>query len=263
MNKRKVIIILVIVLLMAGVGFFYFFSRNKKDDRDNSFELEQMKKNQDYEAIKRANTEKNVEYCFSLESKRIDECINGVAKSANDASICDKISGDLKDDCKESILYEEIVSGDDMERCSELKIAGIYSQCITSFFWKWDDLEKCSIAEEKDRGDCIDIINKKIAYQNNDESKCNDVNNEDLKDDCFTVIKSKPKDSDNDGILDGDEISYGINPYSIDTDKDGVNDLDELKNYFTNPNKADTDNDGFSDGDEIKNGYNPKGDGKL
>jgi len=45
----------------------------------------------------------------------------------------------------------------------------------------------------------------------------------------FLFIKS---DSDDDGLLDRDEIVYGTNPNKIDTDADGWNDFFELKNGF-------------------------------
>ncbi len=65
-------------------------------------------------------------------------------------------------------------------------------------------------------------------------------------------------DTDRDGINDYDEIfKYKTNPNSSDTDLDGLNDYDEIFKYKTNPNFFDTDLDGFSDGDEIKNGTNP------
>ena len=41
-----------------------------------------------------------------------------------------------------------------------------------------------------------------------------------------------------------------------DSDKDGLNDIDEIR-YGSNPNEADTDLDGFIDGDEVKSGFNP------
>jgi len=41
-----------------------------------------------------------------------------------------------------------------------------------------------------------------------------------------------------------------------DTDKDGLNDIDEVR-YGTNPKSADSDLDGFIDGDEVKGGFNP------
>lgn len=43
----------------------------------------------------------------------------------------------------------------------------------------------------------------------------------------------------------------------LDTDQDGLSDEEE-KTYGTDPNKRDTDGDGYSDGSEIKSGYDPK-----
>lgn len=44
---------------------------------------------------------------------------------------------------------------------------------------------------------------------------------------------------------------------AIDTDSDGISDIDEVKIYKTNPELADTDGDGVNDGIEIMGGYNP------
>lgn len=44
---------------------------------------------------------------------------------------------------------------------------------------------------------------------------------------------------------------------TIDTDKDGIVDYDEIHLYKTNPLSADTDNDGFTDGAEIMSGFDP------
>ena len=75
-------------------------------------------------------------------------------------------------------------------------------------------------------------------------------------------------DSDNDGILDGDEdtdedeiinkteITNGTDPASNDTDVDGLTDKEE-ETYNTNPLNADTDDDGVSDGKEIELGTDP------
>lgn len=53
-----------------------------------------------------------------------------------------------------------------------------------------------------------------------------------------------------------------VSPSDIDTDKDGLTDLEE-EALTTDPKKLDTDGDKYSDSDEIKNGYNPKGDGEV
>ncbi len=44
---------------------------------------------------------------------------------------------------------------------------------------------------------------------------------------------------------------------SIDTDGDGISDIDEVKIFNTNPLSPDTDNDGINDGVEIVDGYDP------
>lgn len=44
---------------------------------------------------------------------------------------------------------------------------------------------------------------------------------------------------------------------SIDTDKDGISDYDEINLYGTNPDISDTDNDGVTDGVEIMRGFDP------
>ncbi|MCA9358753.1 hypothetical protein KC926_00950 [Candidatus Kaiserbacteria bacterium] len=44
---------------------------------------------------------------------------------------------------------------------------------------------------------------------------------------------------------------------SVDTDKDGISDFDEVNIYKTNPELSDTDNDGVTDGIEIARGYDP------
>ena len=65
-------------------------------------------------------------------------------------------------------------------------------------------------------------------------------------------------DTDSDGIPDVDEIEvYGTDPENADTDGDGLSDYDELYVYGTDPVKGDTDADGLSDGDEVYYGTDP------
>ena len=68
------------------------------------------------------------------------------------------------------------------------------------------------------------------------------------------------KDSDNDGILDGQEIEDGTDPADYDSDNDGLGDLDEIKEG-TNPLNPDTDGDGIPDGgDDTPSGPQNPGD---
>ncbi|MBQ7593500.1 MAG: InlB B-repeat-containing protein [Synergistaceae bacterium] len=57
-------------------------------------------------------------------------------------------------------------------------------------------------------------------------------------------------DSDNDGLPDSLEITYGTDPFNVDTDDDGLTDWDELNWLGYNPLAKDTDGNGILDGDE-------------
>ncbi len=59
-------------------------------------------------------------------------------------------------------------------------------------------------------------------------------------------------DTDNDGLQDVEEIrNHLTDPEQADTDNDGLTDYSELQLYRTNPLSADTDGDGITDGDEL------------
>jgi subtilisin family serine protease len=68
-------------------------------------------------------------------------------------------------------------------------------------------------------------------------------------------------DSDSDGMQDGYEHKYGLNPLDssdalLDQDKDGLTNLQEFS-HKTDPTKADTDGDTLPDGWEVQYGFNP------
>ena len=74
----------------------------------------------------------------------------------------------------------------------------------------------------------------------------------------YASLTSNPTkaDSDDDGLLDGQEIALGTQPLIADTDGDGI--LDGAEGTAgTDPLKSDTDGDGYADGDEIKTGADP------
>jgi hypothetical protein len=62
--------------------------------------------------------------------------------------------------------------------------------------------------------------------------------------------KDTNKDPDNDGLVNFDEYKEETNPQEPDSDKDGLSDGDEIKNYQTNATNPDTDGDGYNDGED-------------
>lgn len=67
------------------------------------------------------------------------------------------------------------------------------------------------------------------------------------------VVSGGPKDSDADGLTDDEEKVLGTDPLNPDTDDDGLNDYEEVRNYHTDPLNPDTDYDGLKDGAEVNN----------
>lgn len=68
----------------------------------------------------------------------------------------------------------------------------------------------------------------------------------------FSYYIFQDNDLDGDGISNDVEIANGTNPYSKDTDNDGIVDTDEVNLYKSDPLKIDTDADGLTDYEEIQ-----------
>ena len=74
------------------------------------------------------------------------------------------------------------------------------------------------------------------------------------------MMMGNPVDSDdydNDLVKNDVELEIGTDPYSADTDKDGLGDYYEMEVSKTNPLKADTDDDGLNDYVELQAGLDP------
>ena len=65
------------------------------------------------------------------------------------------------------------------------------------------------------------------------------------------------EDPDGDGLSNIEESRHLANPHDADSDRDGLDDNEEVYVYGTDPMQIDTDGDGMPDGWEIGNGFNP------
>ena len=81
-----------------------------------------------------------------------------------------------------------------------------------------------------------------------------------------SVIEGIPDsdiDTDEDGLSNIDEISRGTYPRTADTDEDGLSDYDEINVYDTDPLNPDSDGDGLNDGSDVKLGLDPNNDATM
>ena len=111
-----------------------------------------------------------------------------------------------------------------------------------------------------------------------EELKHTDLNKPDTDGDQLTdydeiaTLGTDPlkQDTDDNGVLDGDEDADGdgltnydeihtheSNPVGVDTDADHLTDKEEVNTYHTDPTKEDSDEDGRTDGWEVENEYDP------
>lgn len=92
------------------------------------------------------------------------------------------------------------------------------------------------------------------AYQDNDGDGLTNIQ------EYSANTSATTRDTDGDGMDDGFELKYALNPNlndtNLDPDADGLTNLQEYQRG-TNPKLADTDGDGFNDGQEVTMGRNP------
>jgi hypothetical protein len=70
-------------------------------------------------------------------------------------------------------------------------------------------------------------------------------------------VAATPGDTDGDGLEDAIEFELGTDPYTVDTDQDGLTDGDEYYIFATGTLNPDSDGDGILDGDEAAQGTDP------
>lgn len=106
-------------------------------------------------------------------------------------------------------------------------------------------------------------LDKQANKKANEQELAPTSSNNNSSNNDVTIISGGTTDSDNDGLSDQEESTYGTDISLPDTDSDGLFDREEIKIYETDPLNPDTDGDGYLDGDEVKSGYNPLGPGRL
>lgn len=219
---------------------------------------------EDYKKVRQGALENDIKYCDKLKDYGRDNCIYDIASVNNNKELCAAIeNAELRKKCDELMTSREAIAAEDISGCLNINDDYSKEQCLVEIFKKYNNTKQCAVLVPDIKNKCLNIVYGNISLREGDSKICENINDNGVKSDCQLAATNKPKDSDNDGLLDSQELSYGTNAFSADTDSDGLNDLDELSKYFTDPNNPDTDTDGHKDGDEVKKGFNPNGPGKL
>lgn len=232
-NKKTLFIIIssLAILIFALVIYLFVFHKNtlfKNSSLNNSNNVahdkqaEIAKEKVAYDNYQKNLTvvyAKNIDLCQTLvEDDEINECLDAIAVQANRKDYCERIKNDdkLKTQCLDSIDFMNISWSKDANLCDTLVDSVLKENCYEEYFSKLDNLSQCDIVKDATRQKhCQDIINKRLK--------------------SLAAVQVTIKDSDNDGLPDDVEISYGTNPFKTDTDGDGVNDYEEINTYQTNP----------------------------
>lgn len=196
---------------------------------------------QDRVNFETATGNKDLELCKTINDANLNSScvVNIISQNQYNEQDCESLEDDnQKNLCLGKVLYEEAIEENDISICQKIPSEN-NEECLHSIINKHNDLDYCDSLPEELNAICTQIIARKLAYEKKDKSICDEISDGNIQNECKEYV---------DGALD--------------PDNDGLTNLQE-KIYKTDPNIPDSDNDGYNDGDEVKNGFNPLGEGKL
>jgi hypothetical protein len=270
-TKKIIFIILGITIIIASFFLLNFIKQRnieinrieeqKRIEAELNSNVENAEKHygNDYKRMKAAVKENNIFHCNKLADYSFDECVFDIASINSDYSLCSEIKEEkIKTKCMDLQSYQESIDSFNISLCLTVKTDSLRNQCENEIFKQNSELKYCEKIKDSDLNKkCLDYANNSLALDNKSIEHCEKIFAEKIKNECKSLFNIQLQDSDNDGLQDTLELSFGTNAFKADTDGDGLNDLEEMSKFFTDPNKADTDGDGFNDGEELKNGYDP------
>lgn len=212
----------------------------------------------DWGVIKEAIEKKDINLCNDLGIEAKDQCFFFFANSSSDQRFCDHIiDSELKTQCLETLSSQMAIANKNLNQCMAITADNLKQNCLIGILQQQTDLKFCDSLVAVQKVLCQDLIYTNLAINYNDITLCNQIMDENYKTNCQISLKNLPQDSDQDGLLDIEEISYGLNPFAVDSDNDNLGDLAEIRQYKTDPVNKDTDNDSIDDDQEIRLGTNP------
>ena len=268
MKKNIIILSILIIFILLIIVFIKIDLIKKYFDADIQHSIEDTTKEDNFSNIKFSEMTDVEIYKIAIENNNENSCNNienennknlcykQLAIDKNELSICDNISEDnVKNQCMDTILLNEAKINNDLSICENLSKKSWQINCVELLINENMSIEDCNkisseilertpenMFEFDLREYCISMILYKNAIIGTDVANCNSITRGEIKARCYASIEniSLGSDDDNDGLMYRDEIIYG-----------------------TDPESADTDGDGFLDGEEVKNEFNPKGEGDI
>ena len=137
-----------------------------------------------------------------------------------------------------------------MVTVSDLKNKSITVDVVSTLLCEMDE-------KDKDFTDFKALYETTYYEKNNLEVHLFNAKIEDVFFNGISISDWKEDDSDGDNLSNWYEILHNLNPAKKDSDFDGIDDGDEVEQYGTNATKSDSDGDYLPDGFEIKNGSDP------
>lgn len=220
----------------------------------------------DYDEIAKKN---DFEACLELRTKEIrEECKHGIARALKDPELCLKLEekwyqknclsslGILTMDFKICDYYPDdpwtqkkchdrinayrlpaMGEKDDIVKC--LGAALEYENlCLLNFYETKFNFE-CQEVPKEVQDYCFNLKTIQEVSITQDPKTCEPIKDKGFKHYCLLIVehgayKATRIDSDKDGIVEGDELFFGLDPLNPDTDGDGFKDSEELT-LGTNP----------------------------
>ena len=247
-NKKKILIISGVICLLAATSFGIYFLVMKRlrtaVPAPTSPAVEKkaapIGTPTTNVTIKKAVKENKPEVCEELTGSGRDECYYIAILNVRDTALCSKKieNQDMKDKCMNEINFAEAIEDGDATACLALTDSRSKEECLRTKFRGTAKLEVCKTYTDSIAVDlCESSVYSKMAYEVGRADDCQAVKDEVLRFDCQTMVKNKPKDSDNDGLSDDYEIMIMADPFKADTDGDGCKDGDEMKSRHSPTNK--------------------------
>ncbi len=203
----------------------------------------------------------DVEGCRTIGAKEWENvCIMEIAHNKADPAVCDEIDYPYTGKkCKTQISADAAKLNNDMAGCLVLpKASNFRNLCIWTLA-SANGVDACNTIENTDdKNVCLGGYYLGVARSTSDASYCQQIALDAYKKTCIKVVNAVRADkepyfnSDTDNLDDLLELSLNTDPFSNDTDKDGVDDNVELYDFHTDPLNPDTDGDGRIDGKELK-----------